>query len=181
MQRLENHTLIGVGPFITRYLVFIAVGLALVSYALPDAWIKGFCWGLAQITGAILGLLSKDVILQGDILRWADHDFAMQVTRECSALEFNAILTAAILAYHHVRWRVRLKGVLFGLVVIQTLNVLRLVSLHVAGYWWPDAFHWIHENLWPILLSVDLVLVFFAWAWYQQGSINPAMPAAATG
>lgn len=151
--------------FLLKYMIYSGIILLAISFAFPESAMATLCLFLAQSSGLIINLFSSEILILGDILQWPDGRFALRVTEECSALEFCGLLTAAILAYP-TTWSQRLKAILLGLLVIQSLNILRLVSLYFAGYWWPNQFTWIHENLWPLFLSIDLIFLFLLWVHY---------------
>ena len=43
---------------------------------------------------------------------------------------------------------------------IQTLNVVRIISLFYLGQWSYIVFEWFHLYLWPVFIMMDVLLAF---------------------
>lgn len=153
--------------FIFRYFVYSSTLLLFVEVFFPENIMRPFCLFLAQATYWVLSCFTNEVAVAGNILRWSGSSVALKVVSECSALGYSATLIAAILAYP-APWALRLKSVVAGFILLETINILRLVSLMYIGRWWPDQFMWIHLNLWPLFISLDLVLLFLIWVRYTN-------------
>ena len=92
--------------------------------------------------------------------------FFITVTETCSGLFVTVLLYAGILAYP-LHWKWRLCGLIVGAVLIQIVNIIRLVSLVYIGHWYElSTFNFIHENVWPLLLQLWVLVIFLAWISY---------------
>ena len=72
------------------------------------------------------------------------------------------ILVAAILAFP-APWRYRLWGMALGILTIQILNLVRIISLIFLGMWNHAAFEWAHLYVWQALIILDALLVWLIW------------------
>ena len=71
-------------------------------------------------------------------------------------------LWTALLAFP-APWLHRLWGLLLGLLGVQALNLVRIVSLVYLGVWKPAWFYWVHWYVWDALILVDVLLIFLLW------------------
>lgn len=85
----------------------------------------------------------------------------VEVTLACSGADVIALCLGAILAYP-VAWSRRLAGAALGLVLILSLNTLRIGTLGraAASPAWFDA---LHLYIWPAALTLAVAAYVFAW------------------
>jgi len=83
-----------------------------------------------------------------------------------SCLDWNSLIVA-IVAFESP-WKHKLWGMVIGLLIIQTINLIRIISLYYIGDWLPDYFVLIHEQVWPILLNISMILIFGGWLFYTM-------------
>ncbi len=57
----------------------------------------------------------------------------------------------------------KLWGVLIGFVAVQSMNILRVISLFYLGQWDKDIFDFAHYYLWQALIILDAFVVFLIW------------------
>ena len=153
--------------FTIRYIVYMSVFLLTFEVFLPDNLMTSFCVFLTQTMYLLISPFTNEIFINKDILGWTDNTFSIQILAECSALTYCSILAAAILSYPAPR-ALRIKAAILGFVFLQGINVLRLISLLYVGHYWPEQFTWVHQNLWPIFLSVDLVLLYLLWIRHSE-------------
>ena len=79
-----------------------------------------------------------------------------------NGIEAAIVLIAAMLAFP-APWKHRAVGVLAGLVAVQALNTVRVVSLFYLGQWSPTAFEWAHLYAWQALIMLDVLVVWLLW------------------
>ena len=92
---------------------------------------------------------------------------ALDVKFGCNGLEAVMIYSVAILAYP-APWKRRLAGMAAGLVVIQAVNLLRILGLAYAGLHMGSLFRYIHIYVAQgIMIAVSLGL-FFAYMAYAE-------------
>jgi exosortase H (IPTLxxWG-CTERM-specific) len=85
--------------------------------------------------------------------------FAVSIEAGCNGVEASIVLVAGVLAFP-ANWRQRTAAITLGFLAIQLLNILRIVSLFYLGQWNYDVFEWTHLYLWPVLIMLDVLLVF---------------------
>ena len=137
-----------------KQFVPLYVGLFLGYFLLKpvlftDAFYDVFCMGLAQASAAVVWLFDETMFMEGPILRVVGGS-GVWVTRDCSALNFTWFLCAAVLAYP-APWMKRLLMTILAMLLVQAVNVLRLVTLYFVQKWSPQNFDLIHLDVWPII------------------------------
>ncbi len=153
------------GKFVLTYLFLASIGLILLDTVLPVIIINEFCLFLTNASGFIIHLFDPQVLVQADVLRLPKSGFALRVTDECSGLQFTFLLVAGMLAFPTL-WKYKIFGSIVGIIIIQSMNIIRLISLLYLGKFYPEHFDLVHENLWPVFLNIDLVLIFIGWLWW---------------
>jgi len=96
----------------------------------------------------------------------------------CNGVEATLVLVAAIIAFP-ASWRHRLRGIGIGIVAVQALNILRVVSLFYLGRWNRDVFEWAHLYVWQALIMLDVLIVWVIWVRLAPDTRTPALPTAA--
>ena len=160
------------------FLLFVAILAALfvaeltppVQAALVVPWTEG----LARMSAATVTLFDASAVAYGKVLANPASGFAVSIEAGCNGVEAALILIAAMVAFR-APWRSKLVGVACGLVAIQALNLVRVVSLFYVGQWSPRAFEWAHLYLWQALIMIDVLVVWLVWLRW----IAPRMPEAA--
>jgi exosortase/archaeosortase family protein len=72
-----------------------------------------------------------------------------------------------------------LRGIVVGIVAVQALNVLRVISLCYLGRWNRDVFEWAHLYVWQALIMLDVLIVWAIWVRLVPASPPAASPAGA--
>ncbi|MBF0337857.1 MAG: archaeosortase/exosortase family protein [Nitrospirae bacterium] len=110
------------------------------------------------MTSKVLNILSIPHSCNGSILRLST--FAMEVKFGCSGLESVMIYSIAIVAYP-ATWRQRLVAIVTGFVIIQLLNVIRIVALGLTGIYFKDIFDIVHLYVAQgVMIAISLALFF---------------------
>jgi exosortase H (IPTLxxWG-CTERM-specific) len=92
-------------------------------------------------------------------LRDAATGFAVSIEAGCNGVEAAIVLIAGILAFP-ASFRYKLIAILAGFFFVQALNVVRIISLFYLGQWNYTVFEWFHLYLWPVLIMLDVLIVF---------------------
>jgi exosortase family protein XrtM len=123
------------------------------------------------VTGCVL----FDARLAGQVLNWlgqGTHNtggainssrFAITVVSECSASEFVIFLWAGLIAFPTTLRR-KIAGLIFGTLGVGLVNLLRIVTLFLVGVYHPHFFTTMHEELWPGLFIIAMILFAAGWA-----------------
>ena len=144
-------------------LVFCGVlgGLFAVELLKPvqEAVIQPFTGLLASISTALILPFDETVIAQGRVLRDATTGFAVSIEAGCNGVEAAIVLIAGIVAFpartHH-----KIIAIAAGFLFVQALNIVRIISLFYLGQWNYTVFEWFHLYLWPVLIMLDVLVVF---------------------
>jgi exosortase/archaeosortase family protein len=88
--------------------------------------------------------------------------FAVAIRRGCDAIEPTGLLCAAILAFPGA-FRNKLPGMMAGCVILQLLNLVRIVTLYLIGTHFPAYFSSAHVEIWPTLFIMAAIMIFVGW------------------
>lgn len=101
--------------------------------------------------------------VEGAVLRAPKGDFAVEMQDGCNGATVTILLCSAILAFP-AAWKNKVLGLLCGGLIIQSLNIVRFVSLFYIGQYSEFWFDFAHAYLWESLLVLDTMVVFWIWA-----------------
>jgi len=150
-------------PVLRFSVLFACLLLGLFTVELLEpvqvAFIQPFTGWLADVSAAIMMPLDSEVVANGRVIRHTQTGFAVSIEAGCNGVEAAIVLIAGILAFP-ARPGQKLLGILAGLLAIQVMNILRIVSLFYLGQWNLDLFTWTHLYLWPVLIMLDVLVVF---------------------
>ena len=124
-----------------------------------QALIQPFTALLASISTAVILPFDDTVIAQGRILRDATTGFAVSIEAGCNGVEAAIVLIAGIVAFP-ASVQHKVIAILAGFVFVQALNIVRIISLFYLGQWNYTVFEWFHLYLWPVLIMLDVLVVF---------------------
>jgi exosortase H (IPTLxxWG-CTERM-specific) len=117
---------------------------------------------LASISTWIVTLFDGNVVATGKIMRSTTNGFAVSIEAGCNGVEATLVLLAAIFAFP-APWKHKFIGLGIGILAVQLLNVLRVVSLFYLGQWNYDAFEYAHLYVWQALIMLDVLVVWLIW------------------
>ena len=151
---------------------FVILGAMFGLETMP--WAQSFTVGtwtqfLADFSGGLMQAFDDTVVVQGSDLRNSLTGYAVSIKSGCNGVEAAMILAAAILAYP-APWLKKLWGMVVGVLAIQVLNVVRIISLYYLGAWSQQALDIAHLYVWPGLIILDALLIFLLWIhWLGRG------------
>ncbi|MEE9345270.1 MAG: exosortase H [Methylococcales bacterium] len=117
---------------------------------------------IAHASAWVVQLFDSNVISHGILLQDSKTGFAVSIESGCNGIEAALVLIAAILAYP-APWKHKLIGLVAGLLTIQILNLIRIISLFYLGQWNQQVFEWAHLYVWQGLIMLDALVVFLIW------------------
>ena len=165
-----------------RFFVLFIVLLAVLFGLELTPWAQTFVvvpWtnALAAIATSIVTLFDADVVASGKVIRSAANGFAVSIEAGCNGVEATLVLLAALLAYP-APWRYKLLGFGIGVVAVQALNIVRVISLFYLGQWNFKVFEWAHLYVWQVLIMLDVLIVWLVWVRRAPGVAGdlPRMP-----
>jgi exosortase H (IPTLxxWG-CTERM-specific) len=149
--------------FAIVFVLLLAVSFAVeltppAQAALVVPWTEG----LARLSAGLVTLFDPNVAAFGRILQSTRNGFAVSIEAGCNGVEAALILICAMVAFP-APWKHRLVGMAIGLVAVQALNVVRVVTLFYLGQWSERAFEWAHLYLWQALVMLDVLIVWLFW------------------
>ncbi len=114
----------------------------------------------AMLSGAILQVIGIDNTRIGTTVTFGSG--GMEVISECSGIYVAILFSAGVLAFP-AAWRVRLSGIVLGVVAIFAVNVLRLVTLGAIIAKKRDLLPLFHEYLWQVLFILVVAGLYLLW------------------
>ncbi len=117
---------------------------------------------LAAISAWLVTVVDPNVAAAGKILRSTVNGFAVSIEAGCNGVEATIVLVAAMLAFP-APWRKKLVGLAAGILAVQGLNVVRVISLFYLGQWNMQVFEWAHLYVWQALIMLDVLVVWLVW------------------
>ncbi|MHA7815183.1 MAG: exosortase H [Pseudohaliea sp.] len=121
--------------------------------------VQPFTASLADISAALIMPFDEQVTTSGRVLRHTGNHFAVSIEAGCNGVEAAIVLIAAVIAFP-ARWLQKLGAIAIGFLAIQVMNILRIISLFYLGMWNTEVFTWTHLYLWPVLIMLDVLVVF---------------------
>ena len=123
---------------------------ALYPYLEANAWLaNAILHGLGQPTHV------SEVTIQSP-------RFAMAIRRGCDAVEPTWLLCAAMISFP-APFLHKLRGILAAIVLLQVLNLVRIVTLYWIGIHFPSFFNSAHLEVWPTAFIVVAIALFIGW------------------
>jgi exosortase H (IPTLxxWG-CTERM-specific) len=164
------------------FLLFVLLLAALFGLELTP-WVQDWFvipWtnALAAISTWIVTLFDGNVVATGKIMRSNTNGFAVSIEAGCNGVEATLVLLAAMLAFP-APWKHKVVGLIIGVLAVQLLNVLRVISLFYLGQWNYDVFEWAHLYVWQALIMLDVLVVWLIWVRRVPRIDGPGAPPAA--
>jgi len=117
---------------------------------------------LAAISTSLVTLFDANVVAAGKVIQSTASGFAVSIEAGCNGVEATIVLVAAMLAFP-APWKNKLVGLAAGIVAVQGLNVIRVISLFYLGQWSAQVFEWAHLYVWQALIMLDVLIVWLVW------------------
>lgn len=158
--------------FLSLLFIYLLIGTIVLKIPSIQPAIDLFCASLAQFIGMVLHVVDGAVQVKGLILFRNSYANAVEINSSCSALSFVMIMSSALLAFPS-HWKQRIKALIFAFLFVQSINVLRIISLlYVQGGFSTDTFDFIHTELWPFLMILVLGAYYMLWAQTQHRQMH---------
>jgi exosortase H (IPTLxxWG-CTERM-specific) len=161
--------------FLAVFLLVLAASFTLLSWRpVNDHLVEPFTGGVARASGVALRLIGEEVVRSGTVLR--SPRFAVNIRNGCNGVEAMLIFLSAVLAFP-APWKSRLLGLALGILAIQVVNLIRVVSLFLTGVYFPKIFDSSHTVIWQTIVILFGVLLWIFWANRFAAPAPPAEPA----
>ncbi len=144
------------------FLSILGVSFTVVALKpVNDGFVVPYTTFIAHLSGAVLRLLGEKVTIHGCQL--TSPRFAVTIYNGCNGLITSLIFVSGVLAFP-ARWTAKAIGVIVGLVAIQGINLVRIVSLFYIGVYLPSFFNQSHIFVWQSIVILSGVALWVAWA-----------------
>jgi exosortase H (IPTLxxWG-CTERM-specific) len=167
------------------FALFVVIQAALFAAELTpwgqDYVVVPWTNALAAFSTSLVTLFDSGVVATGKVIQSTANGFAVSIEAGCNGVEATIVLIAAMLAFP-APWKYRVAGLGAGIIAVQGLNVIRVISLFYLGQWSAKAFEWAHLYVWQALIMLDVLIVWLVWVRTlpRSGSGDgPVSPAAA--
>ena len=130
--------------FLITYLLLMAAFFFIIGFTPLQKIIDVnglYTKGVVLVTARILSALHISASCTGSIIHLPS--ISLDVRFGCNGLEAVMIYSVAVLAFP-APWKRKLYGIIMGFLIIQVINVARIVGLAYAGVHFENIFHYIH-------------------------------------
>jgi exosortase H (IPTLxxWG-CTERM-specific) len=148
--------------FLILFLSILGISFTVIALKpVNDAFVVPYTTQIAKVSGVILGLLGEEITINGCDLR--SPRFAVTIYNGCNGLITSLIFISGVLAFP-ARWWAKVVGVIGGLIAIQIINLIRIISLFYIGIYIPKLFNSSHIFIWQSLVILAGVSLWIIWA-----------------
>ena len=150
--------------------LFSIYGFPFELFGARSDWLTPYLEAYARLAGGALQLFDPRVSVSGSRI---DGRFALQIVRNCDAIEIKILFASAVLAFPAPLLR---RGIVLlrGLAILVAANVLRIMCLYYIGVYSAGSFAVAHEEILPLLLVAITALLFLVSI--RQLTAKPAFP-----
>lgn len=150
--------------FLVTFLALVAVAFGLLALKpVNDVLVDPYTALVARTAGTILRIFGEDLTVRGCLL--TSPRFSVSIFNGCNGLITSLILVAGVLAFPANR-KAKLIGVIGGLLGVQAINMVRIVSLYYIGAFFPDYFNGAHVVVWQTIVILAGIALWVSWAHY---------------
>jgi exosortase H (IPTLxxWG-CTERM-specific) len=150
--------------FLLFFVAILGIGFTVVALQpVNDAVVVPYTALVAKAAGTVLSMLGEEIAVVGCDLR--SPRFAVTIYNGCNGLITSLIFVAGVFAFP-ASLRAKTIGVVCGLVAIQLINLLRIISLFYIGVFLPPLFDEAHIFIWQSLVILAGIALWIAWARY---------------
>lgn len=148
--------------FLILFLTILTIGFTTIALqTVNDVVVVPYTAFVAKVSGAVLSLLGEDITRNGCAL--TSPRFSVTIYNGCNGLITSLIFVSGVLAFP-TRWRAKVVGVVGGVLAIQLINLVRIVSLFYIGVFIPSFFNQSHIFVWQSLVILAGIALWVAWA-----------------
>ncbi len=150
--------------FILLYFFITLLGLSLLSLDVTNDLQQQLNLMIVQLSIFVIHLFDNTVILEQTILRHGTHNyFGLEVTSSCNALSLTWLSVTAFFIVP-TNWKMRIFGGLAILLIVQTVNILRIIILlYIGRIASIEMFNFFHEYFFILILHLSVITTFFVW------------------
>ncbi len=158
--------------FLMLFLTILGVSFTVIALRpVNDAIVVPYTAWIARVSGVVLRLFGESATVSGCVV--SSPRFAVTIFNGCNGLITSLIFISGVLAFP-ARWPAKLIGVAGGLLAIQVINMVRIVSLFYIGIFFPTLFNEAHTSIWQSVVILAGVGLWIAWAHFLAGPARRA-------
>ena len=146
--------------FVLKFGILLALFYGLSATPWFDRMLYSYLEANAWLSNTILNSFGQHTHVSEVTIK--SPQFAIVLRRGCDAVEPTWLFCAAVLSFR-ARLMRKLRGLLVGIVALQVLNLVRIVSLYWIGLHLPDIFDSAHMELWPTAFIIVAIVLFICW------------------
>jgi len=120
------------------------------------------------ISGQILNIFGSNTTVRGDTL--STSQFVINVKAGCDGVA-PMILYWTTIAVFPIAWKYKWQGLLYGTIFLFILNIIRIITLFLAGVHARSIFDFLHVELWQIIFIAMTIFVWLYWYRWAQKNI----------
>jgi exosortase H (IPTLxxWG-CTERM-specific) len=166
-------------PWLRFALIFGALAITsevlYYTIALDSEAFRAYLGVLTRISGAFLNLFGSDIAVVGR--RISNSAFSVEVAQGCDAIQVCSLLAAAVIAFP-VGFKRKLRGLALGILLLQILNLLRIITLFWIGAYFSSVFHTAHVVVWPGILITVTIVTWILWVRWETRAADSSEHAA---
>ena len=148
--------------FLILFLLILTVSFTVIALQpVNDAVVDPYTGFIARMSGAVLRLFGEDITVAGCDLR--SPRFSVTIYNGCNGLITSLIFISGVLAFP-ASLRAKAIGAVGGLLAIQLINLVRIVSLFYIGVYFPQYFSQSHIFVWQSIVILAGVTLWIVWA-----------------
>jgi exosortase H (IPTLxxWG-CTERM-specific) len=148
--------------FLVLFLTILGSSFLVIAWKPVDAVaVAPFTAFVARMSGGVLRMLGEQATVTGCLV--SSPRFAVTIFNGCNGLITSLIFVSGVLAFP-ARWPAKILGIVGGLVAIQLINLVRVVSLFYIGIFFPSFFNDAHIFVWQSVVILAGVGLWIAWA-----------------
>jgi len=157
--------------FLVLYLLILVSSFTIIALKpVDETFVAPYTATVAKVSGEILRVLGEEMTIDGCLLR--SPKFAVTIYNGCNGLITSIIFLAGVLAFP-ARPVAKIIGVIGGLLTIQVINLVRILSLYYVGVFRPEWFNASHIVVWQSIVILSGVALWVFWA-TRFASPNPS-------
>ncbi len=160
------------GRFILIFMsVLLVLFLAELTGPVQQMIVVPWTGALASFSAVLVRLIDSNALSYGNVLQDMRTGSGISIEAGCNGVEACIMLVAAMLAYP-AALRLKMTGLVLGVLAIQALNLVRIVSLFYLVQWSASAFEFAHLYLWQALIMLDVLLAWLVWLrWVSRSQV----------
>ena len=143
------------------FAVLLGTYLLIAWNPVNDRAIVPLTGGIARVSGSVLQMMGEDVRVVGTTI--TSPKFGVNINNGCNGVEAMLILLASIFAFP-ASMKARAVGLLLGAIVVQFLNLIRIVTLYLLGAYHRSLFDLFHTAVWQIVIILAAIGFFLVWS-----------------